>query len=425
MTDFYTKPACRYFLGDRPCRFKRTCPGCPHFDSPAVRILIIKLAAPGDVLRTAHLLPALKKKYPDSHITWVTDNPVATFLEQLDDVDLVIPWNADLPFVLGGERRFDLAINLDKEPRATGVLAFVPADERLGFLPGAGHGGLIPANRNASYLYRLGLDDELKFNINQKTYQKMIHEVVGLDDPRERYPLRVPAHVKERVARRFGWPVAEAGPDRGGEVVNGSGPGGSGSPADGPRARGHRLDADEIGSRAGAEASDGNGPVVIGLNTGAGSVFANKSWDADRWVELVKVLAGRIDCRFFLLGGPEEKEKNRRILEESGDIVFDTGCNNTMLEFAAVIDGCAVVVTGDTFALHVAAGLGRRVVAFFGPTCASEIELYGKGRLIRSPVECGPCYRRACDVSPTCMDLLTVETVARAVEECVEEALRE
>lgn len=37
------------------------------------RILIVKLAAIGDVLRTTPLLSGLKRAYPQSHITWVVD----------------------------------------------------------------------------------------------------------------------------------------------------------------------------------------------------------------------------------------------------------------------------------------------------------------------------------------------------------------
>jgi len=386
------------------------CPECPHYDPPACRILIIKLAAPGDVLRTTHLLPALKRKYPDSHVTWVTDSPVSTFLEELEDIDVVIPWSGDLPFLLGGERRYNLAVNLDKEPRATGVLVYVSADRRLGFLHGTGHGGLIPANPNASYLYRLGLDDDLKFNINQRTYQDIIHEVVGVEHLREFYPLKLPAGIADDVAARFGWPHDDAAPGEGDATPAESGPG--------------RTTPEPEGSRFKEKILGLNGSPVIGLNTGAGSVFANKSWDPERWVELVLTLSSRLECTFLLLGGPGETEKNREILEKTGDLVFDTGCGNTMLEFGAIIDRCHVVVTGDTFALHVAVGLGKHVVALFGPTCANEIELYGKGRLLRSPVDCAPCYRRSCDVSPSCMDLLTVDTVARAVEESVEEAVR-
>jgi len=380
---FDVRPDCRWFLGDRPCKFKRACSECPHYDPPSVRILIIKLAAAGDVLRTTHLIPALKREYPGSHITWVTETGVASFLKELPDVDRVIEWNADLPFLLGGDIGFDILINLDKEPKATGLAQFVRADRKLGFLPAPGHGGLIPADANAGYLYRLGLDDHLKFHVNRKTYQQIIHEVAGLDDKKERYPLVIPGKVAIAVAERL-------------------------------------------------QVTGKIKPVIIGLNTGSGDVFANKSWNEWKWMEFIETLSNSVcsgnRCRIFLLGGPSECRKNAGILKKlnsSGRVgegfVTDTGCDNSMIEFGAVVDLCDVIVTGDTFAMHVAVGLGKHVVAFFGPTSADEIELYGRGRLLRSPLECGPCYRRSCDIEPSCMDLLPVRVVADAVEECLNE----
>ena len=55
---------CRYFLGDRPCKFKRSCPGCKEYSPMGQRILIVKLAASGDVLRTTPLLSGLKRAHP-------------------------------------------------------------------------------------------------------------------------------------------------------------------------------------------------------------------------------------------------------------------------------------------------------------------------------------------------------------------------
>ena len=82
---------------------------------------------------------------------------------------------------------------------------------------------------------------------------------------------------------------------------------------------------------------------------------------------------------------------------------------------------CGVVVTGDTMALHVAAGLGKRVVALFGPTSAAEIDLYGRGTKIVTALDCACCYRRGCDVKPHCMDVIEVSEVFAAVIENLEQ----
>ncbi len=66
-------PDCRHFHGYKPCFpgtdcLDRCVDPAPH----GTRILIINLEAMGNVLVTTTLLPALKRKYPVSTITWIT-----------------------------------------------------------------------------------------------------------------------------------------------------------------------------------------------------------------------------------------------------------------------------------------------------------------------------------------------------------------
>jgi heptosyltransferase-2 len=84
-------------------------------------------------------------------------------------------------------------------------------------------------------------------------------------------------------------------------------------------------------------------------------------------------------------------------------------------QFAALVNLCDLVVTGDTTALHLAVGLRKKVVALFGPTCAQEIELYGRGEKIISSLSCSPCYRRFCDRDPNCMRAVPAEEVLKTV----------
>ncbi len=95
--------------------------------------------------------------------------------------------------------------------------------------------------------------------------------------------------------------------------------------------------------------------------------------------------------------------------------MIDTGCDNTLGQFAALVNLCDLVVTGDTTALHIAIGLRKNVVAIFGPTCAPEIELYGRGAKVRTPLSCAPCYRRSCEISPSCMEAIPVDEVMEKI----------
>ena len=70
------------------------------------------------------------------------------------------------------------------------------------------HGNLMIFNPAADYAYRLGVDDELKFRHNQKTYQEIIHEAAEIPYGRDEYVFVLP----EEAAGESG-PVFQAAPD--------------------------------------------------------------------------------------------------------------------------------------------------------------------------------------------------------------------
>ena len=77
------------------------------------KILIIKLGAMGDVLRTTPLLEALKRKYPKSEISWLVDRESLEILERCPFLDHLYAYDAHAMTLLKKER-FDLSICLDK-----------------------------------------------------------------------------------------------------------------------------------------------------------------------------------------------------------------------------------------------------------------------------------------------------------------------
>ena len=329
------------------------------------RILIVKLAAIGDVLRTTPLLSGLKRAYPQSHITWVVDKEALSLLKNNPHIDRLLPF--DLPSLLPLElETFDLVIGLEKEPRGAALASKVQAREKKGFGLGP-EGNVFPLNRASEYAFFLGLSDELKFHRNQKTYPELIFEAAELDYQKDEYLLFLP-------------------------------------PED-------RAFADTFARRVGLK----KGGQIIGLNTGAGDVFANKAWTLDGYLQVIRALKKLPKTRLLLLGGPRERERNREILRKTKGAVIDTGYDNTLDQFSALVNLCDLVVTGDTTALHLAIGLKKRVLALFGPTCAQEIELYGRGEKIISPLSCVPCYRRSCSVLPNCMEAIRAGEVMKKI----------
>jgi heptosyltransferase-2 len=105
--------------------------------------------------------------------------------------------------------------------------------------------------------------------------------------------------------------------------------------------------------------------------------------------------------------------------------VIDTGSNNTLREFFALVDVCDIMITGDTMALHAATALKKKVVCLFGPTSYNEIEDYGRIKKVIPDLECLVCYKQDCDFVPNCMDKITTEMIISKIDECIEELKKE
>src|SRR5438067_5135311 len=67
---------CLLYRGSMPCApHKATgqlCEDCPHYTRLSQRVLVVKLGAMGDVLRTTALLPDIVARHERPHVTWLT-----------------------------------------------------------------------------------------------------------------------------------------------------------------------------------------------------------------------------------------------------------------------------------------------------------------------------------------------------------------
>ena len=355
---------CAYCLGEKPCRFKRLCFGCPEYEPMGTRILILKLGAMGDALRTTPVLSAIRRSFSHAHITWLTDRismPILQSNPGIDHLGLLEP--PDMNIVLG--QHFHLLLSLDKAIPAIAFAMQVHPDQRRGYAMSP-CGTLDVFNDAALYSLALGLDDDLKFNHNEKTYQQTIHELCEIDYRRDPYVFVLPEDARsesDRVIRSL-----------------------------------------EL---------RGNGPR-IGLNTGCGDVFATKKWPDEHFIELARLLHRELDAQVFFLGGPAEREANRRMVDCVGDIAVEAGVHPLNV-FAGLLERMDCVVTGDTMALHLAIAVKTPVIGLFGPTCHQEIDFYDLGQPLVVSDSCAPCYRRTCVRAVSCMHSLTPRMVADSV----------
>jgi heptosyltransferase-2 len=358
---------CKFFLGDRPCVWHKQsgvlCT-CEKYEKVEERLLIIKLDAMGDVLRSTALLPPLAEVHPRAAITWITRKDSVPLLQRNPYINEVLELGPEALAHLQ-TRTFDRVINLDASKTSAALAAAARSERKDGFVLDE-RGYVQPTNEPARRWLEAGVFDDIKRQ-GTATYHDRMAEILGLSGRKHQYVFELAA---DEVARA-------------------------------------RKHLESIGLDFGRP--------VIGLNTGAGGRWPLKQWREEGYVDLVARVASREDVQFLLLGGPAEQDRNDRLKRASSVPLLDPGCDNTVRHFAALLGHCDVAVTGDTLAMHLALALGKRTIVLFGPTSAAEIDLYGLGEKVVPDMTCLSCYKNSCDFVPNCMDLISTGMVESAV----------
>jgi ADP-heptose:LPS heptosyltransferase len=119
--------------------------------------------------------------------------------------------------------------------------------------------------------------------------------------------------------------------------------------------------------------------VFPGGGSNPGMNLAAKRWPLERYQELVRRLVRELDVEVLLIGGPEDIDLNRRLLEgldvPTGTITNLAG-KTTIGQLAAQLEQCAFFIGNDSSPMHLAAAVGTPVIAIFGPTSPQEYGPY-------------------------------------------------
>ena len=360
---------CAYFKGDRPCKFHKEdgikCDECNHYKPIRNKILIIKLDAIGDVLRTTSILPPLRKKYPDAFITWCTKSNATQLFVNNDFVDEIITFEEDAFFRINAEE-YDIVINLDTSKISSSIAASAKSKNKMGFV--LSKKGYVEATSKAAnkWLTMSAFDDVKREN--KQTYQEIMYEILELDKTKIAQPIFKLSNTNLKNADSLAkkWQIKKK-------------------------------------------------RTTIGLNVGVGTKWPSKGWPIERWEELIKILENK-NFNLLLLGGPEEIEKINA-LSAKHNFLINTGYDNTMMEFAAIVDLCDIIITADSLALHIGTALNKKIIALFGPTSTSEIDLFKRGIKVAAPDQCKCYYNRNCSEKISCMEKITSGMVIKAISE--------
>jgi len=326
----------------------------------------------GDVLRTTSTLKGLKEKYNKSKIYWLISGKNKEIIIHNPFVDKILIYSkSSINAIL--KEKFDLVISLEDSAVLCRVAYKIKAKKLIGSFQNAK--GILCYTEDLNDYFDMSLiskygkktSDQLKIS-NKKTYQDIIAKALGV---KKRLPLIHLDNENYLYAEKF--------------------------------AKTHQLAKH----------------TVIGLNTGAGSKWQQKKWSEIKTATLAKALAKQSGIKVVLFGGPGASLRNKRIIKYAENSIIDTGCYNNFSNFAALINLCAILVTSDSLALHAGTALKKYVIALFGPTSSSEIDLFGRGEKIVPKIPCLCCYKNICKKKPNCMDSISVDNVLKFIKRAI------
>jgi len=351
------KTDCLFFNGYSPCKFHKKylihCSQCRFYKKYNKKILIIKLQAAGEVIRNTPLLKKIHQTFPNSKIYWLTRYPEVL---PEDQIYKILKFSMESIIFLYQEE-FDLMYSLDKDPEGASLANLIQSKVKKGF--SMSNGTIVPFDQDAEQKWLTGIwDDHMK--LNTKHYVEEIFEVCGFQWNGEQYIL--PDFVSPEVYL--------------------------------PKNK-----------------------KIIGLNTGAGSMWPTRVWSEKRWNELIVLLEKKFTI--LLLGGPDEDEKNRRLSQHTHAFYYGVF---SYRQFMGLMNFCDLVVTSVTMALHIAIGLKKKIILLNNIFPSNEFYLYNLGSIIEPPIDCLGCYRSNFDQNcPVhyCMDLIEAGQVEKKIRELV------
>jgi 3-deoxy-D-manno-octulosonic-acid transferase/heptosyltransferase-1 len=342
-----------------------------------VNILIVKLSAVGDVIHTLPSLSALRKRFPDAHITWVIEEAAAEIVRDHPDLDRVIVsrrkgwWKEirsgrfrkplrEMKTFLGNlrDRHFDLVIDLHGLFKSA-VLVFLS------------HGGR-----------KIGYD----------SYQELSGFFYN-----EKIPEDMNKHAVDRYLDFAGYLGAAVTQPEFRIAVG----------------KENRKRVDEL-----LEAHGIAGPFIA-LNPVA--YWDTKLWEDERFAALCDRIDEAYGIPVVLTGQQAPSLEKIRSLSRRG--VINLEGQTTLKDLAELYRRATLLITTDSGPMHLAAAMGTPVVALFGPTDPKRTGPYGSGhRVIRESLPCAPCFLKKCR-EMTCMKNITVEAVFEETGKAIKERL--
>ncbi|HUP88670.1 MAG TPA: glycosyltransferase family 9 protein [Longimicrobiales bacterium] len=289
-----------------------------------MNICVVLLTGLGDVVHGLPVVNAIKRQYPDAHITWVVEPMPSGILRPHPSVDEVVVFHKknglagvrQLRREMAG-RTFDVVLNFNIYFKSIWGVAFSRAPRRIGFgRPIARDGVSLFAN------------EHLPRKVRAHTQEMFLDFLLAMGIAPGELQWLIPITEPERTEQEMFFAQLRDRP-------------------------------------------------VIGV-VGA-SANKSKDWPADRYPKLVDALVEQFNAHVVLLGGPGERELAvARNIIDTARYRAVWGLGDSIRRLVWLIDGCNLIIAPDTGPVHIARALEVPVLGLYGHTNPWRVGPYEK-----------------------------------------------
>ena len=331
-------------------------------------VLIVRLGALGDLVHALPAVAAIRAAWPEARIDWLVDGRYAELLELVPVVDRTI--------IIGGRAgpsplrviralrraRYDLAIDFQGLLKSAMLARLAGARQTAGFIAGQ----LREPLAGVFYTRRVPADDS--GHVVRKNLSLV--EALGVGVRETTSPLKTTASPVPGQVRRL-------------------------------------L---EIGA---------GGRFAV-INPGAG--WPNKQWPAGRYGAIAAHLRARHGMPSIVTWGPREQALAGEVAASS-DGAAKAAPSTSIADMVELARAAAIFVAGDTGPMQLAAAVDTPVVGIFGPTSPLRNGSWKAADTWVSRFDDCECHhKRRCRRETPCINTITIEQVADAVDRRLGEA---
>lgn len=319
------------------------------------KILVLRFSSLGDIILTTPILSKLRKAFPEARIDMVVKKEFQECVEENPNLNRLIPFDSSLGFQglwdfikETKKEKYDLFVDIHRSLRSRLILKLL-------------RGKKIKYSKDT--FRRLAL---LKFRLN--FYDKFPKKIDDYLKPLKKLKID---NSPEPSFMNVSTNTLQTALQKANELTK----------------NGYKKNSIFSGKIFGS----GNHKLIIGLAPGAAHFL--KKWPLGKYKELVYILSEKLNCRFWIFGGPDDFECEH-LNSLPLDIVNLQGETN-LKETAALISQCDIFIANDSGLSHIAEAVNVDTVTFFGPTSGHLGYFpYRSGSFVyEKELSCRPCSR--------------------------------